>query len=259
MPWSSSILKKKMANKTVLDFKPQNFSLGTPEQALEYLQSKSDGSDFRMSDAIRIQTGIAEIETGNEEQRIEEKALEKLKEVQESAYQEAYQLGLDEGHKKAFEKSSERIETSLTELDQVLNSLKEMKKEIFNSNERHFVQLCFHVASKLAQHELSNNNDSIVEILKSAVGLSYDEEKITVQVAESQFSFIEELQHKSGREIDFLKKIKFEKNSDISPGGCIVETNFGEVDAQLEKRIELLWEQIKENLPPQKPKLVSNG
>lgn len=248
-----------MADKTVLDFKPQNFNLGTPEQAIDYLQTKANGSDFRMSDAIRIQTGVAEIESGNEEQKIEEKALEKLKEVQEEAYQQAYQLGLDEGHKKAFEKNSERIQKSLDELDHVLNSFKEMKKEILNSNENHFIQLCFQMAAKLAQHELKTSNDPMLEIIRSAVGLSYDEEKITVQVAESQYNFIEELQHKTGREVEFLKKIKFEKNPEIQPGGCIVETNFGEVDARLEKRIELLWEQIQENLPPQKPKLVSNG
>lgn len=255
----TSILKKKMADKTVLDFKPQSFNLGTPEQAIDYLHEKAKGSDFRMSDAVRIQTGVAEIELGSEEQRIEEKALEKLKEIQEQAYQQAYQLGLDEGHKKAFEKTSERIQSSLNELDQTLIAFKEMKKEILNSNENHFIQLCYHMASKLAQYELKNHNEALVEIIKSAVGQSYDEEKITVQVSDSQFEFIEELKSKTGREIEFLKKITFEKNPELQPGGCVVETNFGEVDAQIGKRIELLWEQIVEHLPPQKPKLVSNG
>ena len=87
---------------------------------------------------------------------------------------------------------------------------------------------------------------------------SQDEEEIRVQVPQSQFDFISALKNETGREFEFLKKIKFEGNSEIRAGGCLVETNFGEVDARVEQRIASLWETLKENLPRIKTKLVSN-
>ena len=61
-----------------------------------YLEKKKEkGSDFRMSDVIKVQTGIQKIETHMSEEDIENRVLARLKEVQETAFQEAYQLGLD--------------------------------------------------------------------------------------------------------------------------------------------------------------------
>ena len=101
MPWSKAILPKIAAKTVVLEYVPKKFELGTPKQALEYLEKKARGADFRLNETIRIQTGVDEIETANEEEKVEARALELLKDVQEPAYKEAYELGLSEGRHEA--------------------------------------------------------------------------------------------------------------------------------------------------------------
>lgn len=263
MPWSNrasrfskSVLSKEVAEKTVLEFVPVRFDLGTPEQALNYLAEKSKGSDFRMNDAIRVQTGIDQFEQKSDEEKVEEAALEKLKEIQESAYQEAYALGLEEGRKKAFEKVTSEITERMDHLDGLLNGIKELKKEMTTFNESHLVQLVFHMASRLAKMELNGNNEAIIQILRDAVGLSQDEENITVRVSSSQFEFLEELKKETGRELEFIKRIRFEPSEEISDGGCIVETNYGEVDARIEQRVEQLWSVLSENMPKVKNRIA---
>lgn len=264
MPWSNrvsrfskSVLSKEVAEKTVLEFVPVRFDFGTPEQALNYLAEKSKGSDFRMNDAIRVQTGIDQFEQKSDEEKVEEAALEKLKEIQESAYQEAYALGLEEGRKRAFEKVSSEIAERLGHLDGLLNGVKELKKEMVTFNESHLIQLVFHMASRLAKMELNGNNDAIIQILRDAVGLSQDEENITVRVSPSQFEFLEEIKKETGRELEFIKRIRFEPSDEISDGGCIVETNYGEVDARIEQRVEQLWTVLSENMPKVKNRIAS--
>src|SRR5690606_38310907 len=112
MRWSKNVLRKETAEKKVLEYVPQKFELGTPVQALDYLQTKKQGNNFNMSDVIRVQTGVDEIEKISEEEKIEKKALEKLKEIQEQAYKEAYEIGLDEGTQQAMKSVSEEIEQS---------------------------------------------------------------------------------------------------------------------------------------------------
>ncbi|MGZ3771461.1 MAG: FliH/SctL family protein [Bdellovibrio sp.] len=261
MPWSNSrfsrsVLSKEVAEKTVLEFVPVRFDLGTPEQALDYLAEKSKGSDFRMNEAIRVQTGIDQYEQKNEAEKVEEAALEKLKEIQENAYQEAYALGLEEGRKKAFEKVSAEISERMDELDGLLNGIKDLKNEMVTFNESHLVQLVFHMASRLAQAELQGNNEAIIKILRDAVGLSQDEENITVRVSQSQFDFLEELKKETSREFDFVKKIRFEPSAEVADGGCIVETNYGEVDARIEQKVEQLWSSLTENMPKVKDRIA---
>ncbi|MEK2646815.1 FliH/SctL family protein [Bdellovibrio sp. BCCA] len=262
MQWSNSsraaksVLPKEVAEKTVLDFVPVRFDLGTPEQALNYLAEKSKGSDFRMNDAVRVQTGIDEVEKVSEEEKVEAAALEKLKEIQEGAYKEAYNLGLEEGRREAFEAVSAEIAERMQTLDTLLNTIKDMKTEMASFNEAHLVQLAFRMAARLAKAELKGNNEAMVQILRDAVSLSQDEENITVHVSQSQFEFLEELKKETGREFEFAKRIRFEPNQEISDGGCIVETNYGEVDARIEQRIEQLWTTLAENMPKVKNRIA---
>ncbi|WP_374075566.1 FliH/SctL family protein [Bdellovibrio bacteriovorus] len=262
MQWSNtnrvakSVLPKEVAEKTVLEFVPVRFDLGTPEQALNYLAEKGKGSDFRMNDAVRVQTGIDQVEKVSEEEKVEAAALEKLKEIQEGAYKEAYTLGLEEGRKEAFEIVSAEIAERMQTLDVLLNTIKDMKKEMASFNESHLLQLVFRMASRLAKTELQGNNDAMVQILRDAVSLSQDEENITVHVSQAQFEFLEELKKETGREFEFVKRIRFEPNQEVSDGGCIVETNYGEVDARIEQRIEQLWTVLSENMPKVKNRIA---
>ncbi len=263
MPWSSApslanaVLSKELAEKSVLEFVPVRFDLGTPEQAMNYLAEKNRGSDFRMNDAIRIQTGIDDVEKISESERVEAAALEKLKEIQEAAYREAYQLGLDEGRNQAFAKASGEITQQVQILDQTLTSMKELKKELASFNETHLMKLVYQMASRIAKVELDGNNEAMVNILRDAVGLSQDEENITVRVSARQFEFLEKVKLETGREFDFIKRMKFEPSPDIADGGCIVETNYGEVDARIEQRLEQLWSVLSESLPKVKDKVAS--
>ncbi len=257
MPWSKAILKKISAEKTVLEYIPQKFELGTPQQALSYLSEKKQGSDFRMNEVIRVQTGVDQIEESDMQRTIEERAIEKLKEIQEDAYKAGYELGLDEGRKKAFDENSKVINDHLSEMDKVLSSFATMKHDIFSANENSLMQLLFAMATKIAQYQLEINPDAIIEVVRNAVSHAQDEQEIRVQVSTAQFDFISGLKNENAREFEFLKKIKFESNDEIQPGGCLVQTNFGEVDARVEQRVVNLWETLKENLPRSKQKLES--
>ena len=250
MPWSSkNILKANEAGDRVLEYSPVKFELGTPPQALDYLDAKTRGADFRMSDVVAVQTGIEKMEQDSYEEGIENRALEKLKEIQEQAYQEGYKLGLDEGMKKAFEENSFRIESSLKEMSQIIQTLKSMKTDICHFNETHIVQLLFNMASKIAMSHLEYEQKPVVEAIRQAVELAQGEENVVIHVSDQQMAFLEELQSQRTVDLDFMKKVKLVANPDIKPGGCIIETNYGEVDSRVEQRVEQLWSQLKENLP----------
>ena len=46
-----------------------------------------------------------------------------------------------------------------------------------------------------------------------------------------------------------MKKVKLDPVENMSPGGCIITTNYGQIDARFEERVSKLWEGIEENLP----------
>lgn len=252
---SSGPISARSASIKVLDFVPPKFEMGTPDQAQAYLETKQQGQDFRMSDVIRIQTGVKEIEAGNLDEKVDGIVLEKLKDIQESAYQEAYQLGLEEGKHDAIKAVSSEISAKLEKFDQLIKSCTTLKQDLLQFNEAHLVKLAMHMASRLANMEIKSDPNALVAIMRSALEIAQTEESVVVQISPQQFEFCESLKKETGREFEFLKNVKFEAVSEITEGGCIIETNYGEIDARIEERVARLWESMSESLPRVKDKL----
>ncbi len=251
MPWfSRSILKEERARDVVVEYTPTQFNLGTPIQALDYLAEIKRGSDFIMNPVIREQTGVEELQKQDLGSKAEELAIHKLKDIQETAYKEGYDLGLDEGTNRAYQEKSKEIKAKLDELDQLLVKVTKLKSELEIQNESHLIQLVYHMASRISLRQIELDNQIVVDVMRQAMSLAQDEENITVQVSDKQLEFIEDIKRNSGsREFEFLKKVKLEGNASIQPGGCIVETNYGEIDSRIEQRLHKLWEHLSDAWP----------
>lgn len=249
----SSILKKDeqagQSDISVLNYVPDQFNFGTPEAALKYLREKDKGSGFVLSDVLRKTTGVDEIEKLSEEQKIENKVLEKLATVQEEAYEKAYQLGLEEGLSKAFNDKASDIDYNLAELEKLMMQLTTLKEEMAKQNESHLIQLVYRIASRLAFDHIEEKPEIVMSVIKDAIEMSQSEEEVNVMVSEAQVDFLEKMKQQTGRQYEFLKKVKLQTSDQVTSGGCIIETNYGVVDARIEERVNKLWTELKQALP----------
>lgn len=253
MRWSSIVKQDKsnleQSDVTVLNYTPKQFDFGTPESALDYLNNKQQGSDFTMSDVLRTTTGVEEIERLSEEQKIEEKVLDKIALLQEDAYQKAYDLGFLEGNRVAVEEKSVELELKSNELDSLILSLNQIKKEMIHQNEAHMIKMIYQIASKLAFDHVNENQEVVLKIVKKSIEEAQADEHVNVLVSPEQLEFLEKIKQSEKRENEFLGKVKFIGSETVSVGSCIVETNYGVIDARIEERISKLWNELKQAMP----------
>ena len=252
MRWSS-ILKKDVevaeGEVTVLSYTPKQFQFGTPDAAMDYLEQKEAGSDFVMSDVLRATTGIEEIERQSEETKIEDKVLEKISLLQEEAYQQAYELGFEEGNKKAIADKTADLEQKIQEINSLIQAMTKVKEEMAYQNEAHLMRMVYEIASRLAFDHVNEKQDVVIKLIKRAIEDAQAEENVNVRVNREQLEFLEQARQMTGREFEFLKKVKFEAADNVSIGSCIVETNYGVIDARIEERVDKLWTEFKQALP----------
>ncbi len=253
MRWSNIVKKDKTSDMqsdvSVLEYLPKHFEIGTPKSAIDYLREKEHGSDFVMSDVVRKTTGIEEIEKNSEEQKIEQKVLDKLTSVQQEAYLQAYNLGLEEGEKKAYSENKDVLETQIKNFVDLSESLNRIKQEMIHQNEAHMIRLVYDIACRIAFDHVQENHESVVQVIKKAIETAQAEENITILLSPKQIGLIEKLKTEDTKETDFLKKVKLEASDEVSIGSCIVETNYGVVDASVEQRVLKLWSEIKQSIP----------
>lgn len=267
MPWfktnlegpqlDGNILKADVAQETVLEFVPPKIQLGTPKAALEYIERSRVKSDFIMAEPLKQQTGVDEIELMNEDEKIELKVLQKLKDIQESAYKEAYQLGLDDGRKLSFEKNMTHLEAQLQVFEQFLQLVSVMKIELFKQNEKHLIELVYKIATKVCARELKDNHEALIPIVQQVLATAAEQERVVVKISEEQQTFIQDVLKHQAKTFAEYPNVQFQADSSIQSGGCIVETNYSTIDATLESRLDVVWNQLQAQMPVSKPKLVS--
>lgn len=253
MRWSSIVKQDKsnveQTDVTVLNYTPKQFDFGTPGSAIEYLRQKEEGSDFILSDVLRTTTGVEEIERLSEEQKIEEKVLDKISVLQQDAYQKAYELGFLEGNKKAIEDKTNDLNAQSFEIDKLMASLVQIKEEMVHQNEAHIITMIYQIASKLAFDHVNENQDVVLKIIKKSIEEAQADEHVNVLVANEQLEFLEKIKQTEKRENEFLKKVKFIGSDTVTVGSCIVETNYGVIDARIEERINKLWTEFRQAVP----------
>ena len=254
MATAKSVLPKEEADKVVVAYNPRKFPQTVSKVANDFIAfnggaGATSSSSFKIDSIVAEQTGIAELERISIEERVESQALERIKDLQEQAYREAYALGLDEGREKAFETKSNEFSEKIQHFETLIASIERLKADLIASNETQLLRLVVYLARRLAMAEIKERPELILEVIQHAVASAQSDESITVRLSPSDFAFIEETREKLGKEFDTLKSAKFEASEDVTNGGCIVETNYGDVDATMEQRFEKLWQALSEKLP----------
>ena len=127
----SKIIKKKDSQRIVFDYEPKEFPLIISDSATGFVSEQdASSSDFKISEIVAEQAGIAKLAKQNLEKKVEEEALKRLKNIEEKAYKEAYDVGLIEGADKAFQERKVDIENGLQRLNEFLEAFENIKKKI---------------------------------------------------------------------------------------------------------------------------------
>jgi len=260
MRWSSPIKTGDEHNQespTVLEYQPQQFHLGTPDAAIDYLKRKHHGADFVLSDALRKTTGIEDLERQSEEKLIEEKVLQKVSEIQKIAYDEGFKLGKEEGLATALENKTHEINNGLVDLGAVLLSIQNLKPELISHNESHMLQLIYQIAEKIAFDHIEQKPEVILEVIRKAMHSAQADEDVNVLVSSEQIEFIEKYKSSNKEQYDYLKNVKLQPSEKVQSGGCIIETNYGAIDARIKERVDKLWTELKAAIPKVKDTIES--
>ncbi len=245
------VLGKDDAESRVIEYTPREFPNRISEAALEFVkfQANQENVEFKIDRIVSMTTGVAELEKISLSDRVEVEALERLKLMQEEAYRQGYDLGRDEGQESAYIEKTEELASRLQHIDQVVSSLGILKNELVKQNEASLMELVYKIAAKISMSEIERNPEIILPVLQQAAADSQNEESVVIRLSRSDYDFVETAKARLGQEFDFIRHAKLEAGDEINRGGCIIITNFGQIDATIEKRLEKVWTLVSEKLP----------
>ena len=251
MPLFKPVLKPRQDEIQYLVYEPRAFNVAIPEQAVPFARSQEPdvGRPFKISDLVAEKTKLSELEKQNFQARVQGEVLSRLKAVEEKAYAEAYNLGMKEGQDKGFNDMVSEIKTHVEQLRQIADSIVDQKKAIVIGNEKHLIETLFHIAKAIALDEIKANPEGILKVVTKALENAQSEEEIILRVNSSDGTFLEKVKSAAGSPFDKMPRLKIESTETVTPGGVIVETNYGVVDATIETRVKKVYEALVSKVP----------
>jgi flagellar assembly protein FliH len=254
MALEKPIIKASMAGAQSFDYKPREFSMDTTAEARSFADEDSFRSkDFKISDLVAQQAGISQLASDAHQDQINTLVLERLKEIQQKAYDEGYQLGLIEGTEKAFQESKVDLSDKMLAMQSLLSRIEQMKGQLLIDHEAELIRLVFLIAKKIALRDLEGHREAALEILKGVIGEAQADEQIVVRLSNEDLYFIETLKDKTAQRFEFLQHVKLVGEDTIKPGGCMIESQYGTVDATIDERVERTWQTLLSRIPQHPP------
>jgi flagellar assembly protein FliH len=147
-----------------------------------------------------------------------------------------------------MEWGKKKAEPVLNNFQQALLELGKIKEEIYMKAEKETVSLALAIARKIVCTEVSTNKEVILNIIKEALKKVLDHKGIKIKVSPADLQFVKDSKLQLLDSIDAAEGIIFEEDHSIREGGCIIETNLGDIDARIDKQIQMVEEAFKSQL-----------
>ena len=139
--------------------------------------------------------------------------------------EEQKEAGFDQG----FQEGLESLNKHLFALDQ---ELKELRTEI----QKKMLPLTLSAARKILGEELKLHPERVVDIVLTSLKPVTQHKKIIIYVNKADLAMLEAEKPKMKNIFEHLQSLSIQERDDIDPGGCIIETEAGIINAQLENQ-----------------------
>lgn len=141
--------------------------------------------------------------------------------LKENAFKEGYEEGFKQWAELLanFEKQIETLQ-------------KEMQQAI--------IPVALKAAKKIVGKEIELSQDVIVDIVASNLKAVAQHKRITIYVNKKELEALEKNKPKLRDFFEHLESFSIREREDVAPGGCIIETEVGIINAQMEHRWKVL-------------------
>jgi len=136
--------------------------------------------------------------------------------------------------KEASEK--EGFQEGLKKLNEHVLTLSHLIKEIREEINQKILPLSLQAARKILGEELKLHPDRIVQIVSQALKPVAQHHRITIYLNKADLERVEAKKSKIRKILEQAEVFTLRERDDIEPGGCIIETEAGIINAQLENQ-----------------------
>jgi len=168
----------------------------------------------------------------------------------QDAEQQAYCRGFGDGERKGYEQGEQaglgsamqKLDSLLTGSHKLLCDLGDLHRQACRDLEADLVQLTLAVARKIVGRDVSLGPEAVTRIIREALTRVEHAGRITIKLNPADLELLADIKPQLLSGLSEAGRAAFEADEGIARGGCLIETDGGEVDARIERQFQVVEE-----------------
>jgi flagellar assembly protein FliH len=145
----------------------------------------------------------------------------------------AYENGFHQGEKAGMEIAERKMEVMMRRYADAILEVNRLRSSLYVQIEREVVKLAIAVAKKIVHREIQVDRDIIQTLVRVALGHVAEKSSVTIHLNPTDYNYLlelrAELSQSEGRDIALLS------DKSIERGGCLIQTDCGDIDARVQE------------------------
>lgn len=206
--------------------------IDTSETPVVDIPTQDQKEENTPQNSLDIDQNLLEEKYVSEGEQKAKEILNQAKEDARSIRDKAYREGLETAKHDAGQKIKEALAT--------LNQAVIERKKIIKEAESEILRISIRAAEQIMRSEVSLHRDVCLNIVSDAINRVSDREQVIIRVNREDAEYIKRYKERLSGIVDGVKSLSILEDSQIEPGGCIIETNLGYVDARISTKLQAL-------------------
>jgi flagellar assembly protein FliH len=163
----------------------------------------------------------------------------------QQGFEQGFEKGVEEGVTQETEKIRERVVNILEPLEVSLKTVDQTLDLLVEKYEQRIISLIQQIAKKAVMAQVEIDNEIVRPMILEALKTLVQPEEVVLKVSLEDYEYIEMIKDDFFEQIDSLNSVTIKSDPSIKRGGCKIETNTACVSADVESRLETIFEAIK--------------
>lgn len=195
-------------------------------------------------------------EAEDEAKRIVEEAKKKAEELEAEIQQkvdkvekEAFGKGYAEGRDEGFQEGRQEVERLVDTLQKIISAAIDKRNEIIQESETQVINLVLLISKKVIKVISENQKNVVINNVVQALRKLKSRGDVVIRVNLADVELTSEHINDFMKMVENVKSVTVLEDSSVDRGGCIIETDFGQIDARISSQLHEIEEKIIELAP----------
>ncbi len=214
------------------------------QRAFEEVQKKTEDSRREKQEAEQEAERVKR-EAQQEAEQMRRDAENEVSKIRDDAYNE----GFNAGHEEGYNSGQPEVERLVEQLHHIIDRTLEKRAEIIEESETQLINLVLMITKKVVKVISENQKNVVINNVIQALRKLKSRGEVLIKVNLEDVELTTDHVKDFMRMVDNVQSVTVVEDSTVDKGGCIIETDFGEIDARISSQLQEIEEKIIELAP----------